>query len=132
MLAGVTLVLTIWLPMLDGGSDRARHRSASAETFFEDVAAALVVRTAGAGRDRHHVGRSSSVWAILVTALARWLLGPSPAARLAALEERNEQLLERTRIARELHDSIGHALTIAVMQAGAARRRTILPSPTGR
>lgn len=57
----------------------------------------------------------------LITALARRLLGPSPADRLAALEERTEQLLERTRIARELHDSIGHALTVAVVQAGAAR-----------
>ncbi|MBD0843655.1 sensor histidine kinase [Streptomyces sp. TRM68416] len=57
----------------------------------------------------------------LVTALALRLLGPSPAERLAALEERTEQLLERTRIARELHDSIGHALTVAVVQAGAAR-----------
>ncbi|MFE6281465.1 sensor histidine kinase [Streptomyces sp. NPDC057877] len=57
----------------------------------------------------------------LVTLLARRLLGPSPAERLAALEERTEQLLERTRIARELHDSIGHALTVAVVQAGAAR-----------
>ncbi|MFE7979404.1 sensor histidine kinase [Streptomyces shenzhenensis] len=57
----------------------------------------------------------------LVTALARRLLGPSAAERLAALEERTEQLLERTRIARELHDSIGHALTVAVVQAGAAR-----------
>ncbi|RPE45658.1 histidine kinase [Streptomyces sp. Ag109_O5-1] len=57
----------------------------------------------------------------LITALARWLLGPSAAERLAALEERTEQLLERTRIARELHDSIGHALTVAVVQAGAAR-----------
>ncbi|MFE6197429.1 sensor histidine kinase [Streptomyces sp. NPDC057838] len=57
----------------------------------------------------------------LVTALAVRLLGPSPAERLAALEERTEQLLERTRIARELHDSIGHALTLAVVQAGAAR-----------
>ncbi|MEU1041183.1 histidine kinase [Streptomyces sp. NPDC005907] len=57
----------------------------------------------------------------LVTFLARRFLGPSPAERLAALEERTEQLLERTRIARELHDSIGHALTVAVVQAGAAR-----------
>ncbi|MEH0421660.1 sensor histidine kinase [Streptomyces sp. B21-083] len=57
----------------------------------------------------------------LVTAVARRLLGPSPSERLAALEERTEQLLERNRIARELHDSIGHALTVAVVQAGAAR-----------
>ncbi|MEU4153116.1 histidine kinase [Streptomyces sp. NPDC026659] len=57
----------------------------------------------------------------LVTACARQLLGPSAAERLAALEERTELLLERTRIARELHDSIGHALTVAVIQAGAAR-----------
>ena len=57
----------------------------------------------------------------LATLLARKLLGPSRAERLAALEERTEQLLERTRIARELHDSIGHALTVAVVQAGAAR-----------
>ncbi|MFC8198455.1 sensor histidine kinase [Streptomyces sp. NPDC057298] len=57
----------------------------------------------------------------LMTVIARRLLGPSAAERLAALEERTEQLLERTRIARELHDSIGHALTVAVVQAGAAR-----------
>ncbi|MEV5490351.1 histidine kinase [Streptomyces bobili] len=56
-----------------------------------------------------------------VTALARRLLGPSAGERLAALEERTEQLLERNRIAHELHDSIGHALTVAVVQAGAAR-----------
>ncbi|MGW6011857.1 sensor histidine kinase [Streptomyces sp. NPDC055210] len=57
----------------------------------------------------------------LITVLACRLLGPSAAERVAALEERTEQLLERTRIARELHDSIGHALTVAVVQAGAAR-----------
>ncbi|MEU1477676.1 sensor histidine kinase [Streptomyces sp. NPDC001668] len=69
--------------------------------------AALAATVVGSGR--------------LVTALALRLLGPSPAERLAAMEERTEQLLERTRIARELHDSIGHALTVAVVQAGAAR-----------
>ncbi|MCX4834020.1 histidine kinase [Streptomyces sp. NBC_01016] len=58
-------------------------------------------------------------WLTARTALV--LLGPSGAERLAALEERTEQLLERNRIARELHDSIGHALTVAVVQAGAAR-----------
>ncbi|MFJ6668407.1 sensor histidine kinase [Streptomyces sp. NPDC091383] len=57
----------------------------------------------------------------IVTGCARRLLGPSAAERLAALEERTERLLERNRIARELHDSIGHALTVAVVQAGAAR-----------
>ncbi|MEU0333585.1 histidine kinase [Streptomyces sp. NPDC006193] len=57
----------------------------------------------------------------MITTGARRLLGPSAAERLAVLEERTERLLERTRIARELHDSIGHALTVAVLQAGAAR-----------
>lgn len=57
----------------------------------------------------------------LMAAVAPRLLGPSAAERLAALEERTERLLEHNRLARELHDSIGHALTVAVVQAGAAR-----------
>ncbi len=58
--------------------------------------------------------------------LAPALLGPSPAQRLAAELERAQRAertaAERNRLARELHDSIGHALTVTTLQAGAAAR----------
>lgn len=54
--------------------------------------------------------------------LAPRLLGPTPAERLAALQRHAMRLAERNRLARELHDSVGHALSIVTVQAGAAGR----------
>ncbi|MET7329624.1 histidine kinase [Nonomuraea sp. NPDC005650] len=69
---------------------------------------ALVATAAGAGE--------------LLARLAPVLLGPTPAERLAAAEEHARTLAERNRLARELHDSVGHALSVVTLQAAAAGR----------
>ncbi|MGW0058696.1 sensor histidine kinase [Streptosporangium sandarakinum] len=69
---------------------------------------ALVYLTAGVGA--------------LLARSAPKLLGPSPAQRLALLEERVRRQAVRNGLARELHDSIGHALSVVTVQAGAAAR----------
>ncbi|MCZ4119165.1 sensor histidine kinase [Streptomyces sp. H39-S7] len=50
------------------------------------------------------------------------LLGPTPLDRLAEAEQRTVRLALRNRLARELHDSVGHALSAVTLQAGAARK----------
>jgi signal transduction histidine kinase len=58
--------------------------------------------------------------------LAPRVLGPSAAERLAGELESaraaQRRLAEGNRLARELHDSVGHALTVTTLQAGAAAR----------
>ncbi len=58
----------------------------------------------------------------LLARLAPACLGPVPADRLAAAERRAADLALRNRLARELHDSVGHALSAVTLQASAARR----------
>ncbi|MFE7594125.1 histidine kinase [Kitasatospora sp. NPDC057512] len=61
---------------------------------------------------------------VAVSGALRWLaprlLGPSSAERLAMAAERERLLAERNRLAHELHDSIGHTLTAATIQAAVA------------
>ncbi|WP_030849597.1 sensor histidine kinase [Streptomyces sp. NRRL F-4474] len=70
--------------------------------------AALALCAAGAGE--------------LLGRLAPVLLGPTAADRLLAAEERAADLAVRNRLARELHDAVGHALSAVTLQAAAARR----------
>ncbi|KON73403.1 hypothetical protein M768_10705 [Cellulosimicrobium cellulans F16] len=50
------------------------------------------------------------------------LLGPDQSERIAELEAAADRDAERSRLARELHDSVGHALTVTTLQAAAAAR----------
>ncbi|MFF8902969.1 sensor histidine kinase [Streptomyces lydicus] len=66
----------------------------------------------------------ATAWAcgVLLARCAPALLGPTPADRLAAAERRAADLATRNRLARELHDSVGHALSAVTLQASAGRR----------
>jgi signal transduction histidine kinase len=66
----------------------------------------------------------------LAAAVAPRLLGASPEQQIAALQHSGRRLADRNRLARDLHDTIGHALTASLLQATAARR-TLTP-PEGK
>jgi signal transduction histidine kinase len=50
------------------------------------------------------------------------LLGPTSRERERALRRRTSVLEERTKLAHELHDAVGHTVTVMVLQAGAGRK----------
>lgn len=64
------------------------------------------------------------VWLLgrLARRLAPTFLGPTTTDLLLLVESRLAAETEHTRLARELHDGIGHALTIIAIQAVSARR----------
>lgn len=63
----------------------------------------------------------------LSASVAPRLLGTAPEQRIAALQQRTRRLADRNKLARDLHDTIGHALTASLLQATAARR-TLTPA----
>ncbi|MFP3712817.1 sensor histidine kinase [Puerhibacterium sp. TATVAM-FAB25] len=86
---------------------------------------------AGAAAALHVAGAAVVGVALLVlavpvgaaaAALAGRVLGPTPHDRLETALARADREAEHVRLARELHDGIGHALTIVSVQAAAGRR----------
>ncbi len=65
-----------------------------------------------------------AMWALraLLRAAAPRLLGPSAQVRIARLEAEARELAARNALARDLHDSVGHALTVTTLPAAAAER----------
>lgn len=59
---------------------------------------------------------------VAASALAGRVLGPTPYDRMETALARAGREAEHTRLARELHDGIGHALTVVSVQAAAGRR----------
>lgn len=62
----------------------------------------------------------------LAASVAPRLLGTAPEQQIAALQQSSRRLADRNKLARDLHDTIGHALTASLLQATAARR-TLTP-----
>lgn len=102
------------------GADQGWSDAAGSVPVFENleggwaIAAAPALLTMAAGL--------FAGLAVVLSKVAPSLLGPSPIERTLALEAQVEEFAERNRLARELHDSVGHALSVTTLQAAAARR----------
>ncbi|WP_156756118.1 sensor histidine kinase [Actinokineospora pegani] len=68
--------------------------------------------------------QAETVFGVTMTFLIAVVAGDAVRSRgaAAAAEQARQRAEERTELARELHDSLGHAVNVVVMQAGVARR----------
>ncbi|WP_328679301.1 histidine kinase [Streptomyces sp. NBC_00322] len=114
----VSLMVLPFFPALRGRLELP-HYPAWQLALFPFAGVAMLIALAGC----------AAAAGALLARQAPVLLGPTPADRLAAAERRATELAERNRLARELHDSVGHALSAVTLQAGAARR--VLDSDPG-
>lgn len=112
--AAPLIVAVLILPML-GNADSASQLAAAVVPFTDGTTAALW--SLG-------LGTAVIIFTILTgIALPHWatlLLGPSAAEHRALEEEQARLEAKRNELARELHDSVGHALTVTTLQATAA------------
>ncbi|MEV6770084.1 histidine kinase [Nocardia sp. NPDC051030] len=104
-----------------GSHEMTLHLTERFAPAAHSMPTAILIGCAGVGLLLAAVYLVAGAGALLVR-LAPVLLGPTPADRLAALRRRERKLAEGNRLARELHDSVGHALTAMTMQAAAAGR----------
>ncbi|MGE7390253.1 sensor histidine kinase [Streptomyces sp. NPDC004126] len=122
VISGMTLAATpMALVLLLVPFSATLRRASLGEGWLSSHASPYVAPFLGVGLLALVVVSSAAAGALLAR-LAPVLLGPTAADRLAAAEERAADLAVRNRLARELHDAVGHALSAVTLQAVAARR----------
>jgi signal transduction histidine kinase len=112
---GPTLALYFMVAQSDGSRARTRVMAAAAGTI-------LVAHVAAHGVADDRIPWAESVFGILVWGTA-WLVGDRTRTRGERVERERRLAAaeERTRIARDLHDSAGHAINVILVHAGLGR-----------
>ncbi|PJJ73330.1 histidine kinase [Diaminobutyricimonas aerilata] len=110
------VLVTAIVDAVSGGGAVAAFASALFPGFDTAAATGAVVIVSGL------VVAGSIAGGLLAPWCADVLLGPTPEERARQAAEREAVLARRTDLARELHDTIGHALTVTSLQATAAAR----------